>query len=407
MSTIVNNVACAACGLVCENITVRIDKDKIVSAEDACPQCAARLIGQSVGALSSATIDGKSSTVDAAIERAAEMLSASRAPLIYGLVGSDVSTQRAAVALTDRLGATIDPALPVFHRAAIEAFQSVGISTCTLGEVKHRADLVMFWGCDPDMTHSTLRERFLSVTGEFVSRRKIVAISSQKPKGHVDEFFQLPADQQYTFISSLRALISGRDVSSAFQIELQTLAELFKTANYSAIIFSSDLNGLVELEALFQLVRQLNASSRCIAIGLGGTQIENVLAWQTGYPCSVNFALGYPRYSFHTFSANYLLEHQQIDVVVMVGSGGLEHLSASAKKQLETLPIILLDDASQQNQLKPAVAISTALPGIHCSGTVFRMDGVPLRLPAIFDSELRTAADLLSAIQQGVFTSCV
>jgi formylmethanofuran dehydrogenase subunit B len=407
MSRIVNNVACAACGLVCENITVRIDNGKIFAAENACPLCAARLIGQSASGLSSATIDGKSSTVDDAIARAAEILRASKAPLIYGLVGSDVSTQRAAVALADRLGATIDPAIPVFHRAAIEAFQSVGISTCTLGEVKHRADLVVFWGCDPDVTHPSLRERFLNGAGEFVSRRKIVAVNSQRPQGHVDEFFQLPAEQQYTFISLMRALVAGREVSSPLQSELQAFVELFKTANYAAIFIGSELRGVPELEALFQLVRLLNDTTRCVAMGLGDTQIENVLTWQTGYPCSVNFALGYPCYNPHTYSASYLLEHQQVDVVVMVGTAGLEHLSASAKKQFEKLPVILLDDTSQEFDIKPAVSIPIAVPGIHCSGTVFRIDGVPLRLPAIFDSELRTAADVLSAIQQGVLTSCV
>jgi formylmethanofuran dehydrogenase subunit B len=166
------------------------------------------------------------------------------------------------------------------------------------------------------------------------------------------------------------------------------------------------LSGVPELETLFQLVRQLNAQTRCAALGLGGTQIENVLTWQTGYPCGVNFALGYPRYDPQTFSANYLLEHGQVDSTLLVGSEGLEHLSASAQKQLEKLPVILLDESLQECKLKPVVKIPTAVPGIHCGGTVFRMDGVPLRLLSIFDSELPSAADVLSGIQQGVLTSC-
>jgi formylmethanofuran dehydrogenase subunit B len=399
MSKIVTNVTCAACGLVCEDITVGIENGIIVAAENACPQCTARLIGQSADNSSNATIGN-------ANERAADILSSSKAPLIYGLVGSDSATQRAAIALADHLGATIDPALPPHHRAAIEAFQSVGISTCTLGEVKHRADQVVFWGCDPDNSHPDLYKRFLEPAGELVSKRRIIAIGSQRPSGRFDDFIQLPAEDQHTFISSLRANVGGREIDSTDK-HIQTLAEQLKAASYSAMFFGAEMNGVPELEALFQLVRQLNASTRSVVMGLGGTQIENVLTWQTGYPFAVNFALGYPRYCPHTFSANHLLEHEQADAVVLIGSEGLEYLSTSAKKQLEKLPIILLEDASQKNKLKTAVNIPTAVPGIHCEGIAFRMDGVPLRLPAIFDSELPTAADVLSAIQQGVLTSCV
>jgi formylmethanofuran dehydrogenase subunit B len=399
MSKTVTNVACAACGLICEEITVRVEADKIVAVENACPQCTARLIGQSANGSSNATIGN-------AIERAADILTKSKSPLIYGLVGSDIATQRAAIALADHLGATIDPALPPHHRAAIEAFQSVGISTCTLGEVKHRADLVVFWGCDPDNSHPELYKRFLEPAGKFVSKRRIIAIGSQRPSGRVDEFTQMAVEEQHIFISTLRAIVAGREMGAPNK-HLHTLAEQLKAASYSAMFFGTEMNGVPELEALFQLVRQLNAYTRSVVLGLGGTQIENVLTWQTGYPFAANFALGYPRYCPHTFSANHLLEHEQADAVVLIGSEGLEYLSASAKKQLEKMPIILLDDVSQEYDLKPTVSIPTAVAGIHCSGTAFRMDGVPLRLPAIFDSELPTAADVLSAIQQGVLTSCV
>jgi formylmethanofuran dehydrogenase subunit B len=399
MSDLITNVACAACGLVCEDITVRIEHGKIVAAENACPLCTEKLIGQSANG-------SGVENFDTAIECAAEILSASKSPLIYGLSGSDIATQRVAVALADHLGATIDPALPPHHRAAIEAFQSVGISTCTLGEVKHRADLVVFWGCDPDDSHPELYKRFLEPAGEFVSKRWIIAIGSQRPTAHVDEFYEVSVEDQHTFISTLRAIVAGREINSADK-QLHALAEHLKAASYSAMFFGAEMNGVPELEALFQLVRQLNASTRSVVMGLGGVQIENVLTWQTGYPFAVNFALGYPRYCPHTFSANYLLENEQVDAVVLIGNGGLEHFSASAKKNFEKLPTILLEEASRKSELKPAVGIQTAVPGIQCEGTVFRMDGVPLRLPAIFDSQFPTAADVLSAIQRGVLSSCV
>jgi formylmethanofuran dehydrogenase subunit B len=35
------------------------------------------------------------------------------------------------------------------HAPSVMAIQEVGESTCTLGEVKNRADLVIFWGSNP------------------------------------------------------------------------------------------------------------------------------------------------------------------------------------------------------------------------------------------------------------------
>ena len=40
------------------------------------------------------------------------------------------------------------------------ATQEVGESTCTLGEVKNRADLVIFWGSNPVESHPRHFERY-------------------------------------------------------------------------------------------------------------------------------------------------------------------------------------------------------------------------------------------------------
>ena len=48
-----------------------------------------------------------------------------------------------------RVGATIDTTASLCHGPSLMALQEVGESTCTLGEVKNRADLVVFWGIEP------------------------------------------------------------------------------------------------------------------------------------------------------------------------------------------------------------------------------------------------------------------
>jgi formylmethanofuran dehydrogenase subunit B len=405
MVQIVDNVTCAACGCVCEQVTVRIDRGHIVAVENACSLCMAQLLGRTAD-------EGASTDNRSAIDQAIEVLTTARAPLIYGLAQSTVETQRAAVALADYLGATIDPALSSFHRLAIMAMQSVGISTCTLGEIKQRADAVIFWGGDPTATHPKLFERFIDPPGKFVAEsRHVVAINSVAREFPCDDFLQLEPANCLSAISALRALVTGLEFDKAGldglpREQLEQLALRLHRASYSAIFFGPEIGGVAEIESLYQLVRYLNLQSRAVVMGLGGTQCENVLTWQTGYPCGVNFALGYPRYDPAAYSANKMLESGVCDAVLIVGSRGIDQLSSQATDRLHKLSTILLDGGTAVSSFNPTVRIATALPGVHCGGLVFRMDGVPIRLSPLFASPLPTPADVLSAIQQGVPAPC-
>ena len=98
-------------------------------------------------------VDGREVEWEEAVAEAAAILSASDSPLIYGLSSSASEAQRKAVALADRVGAVIDSTSSVCHGPGGLAMQAVGEPTCTLGEVRDRADLLVFWGCNPDASH--------------------------------------------------------------------------------------------------------------------------------------------------------------------------------------------------------------------------------------------------------------
>jgi formylmethanofuran dehydrogenase subunit B len=399
MKTTVENVACAACGCICEDITAYIKDGVIAEVEDACPLCAERLTGQTSGEFESAQI-----------AEATEILANSRSPLIYGLAGSTVEAQRAAVSLAEAVGGTLDLALPGFHRAALQAMQTVGVSTCTLGEVRRRADVVVFWGADPTSTHPTLLERSVRAKSRFIAGdRWVISVGSQQPRYQVDDHFDIAPANTLAGLTALRASVAGLEFSplDSLSQELDRLAQRLQNAEYSVILFGPGIGGVAEIESLFRLVRQLNARSRCVAIGLGGTQCENVVTWQTGYPCCVNFALGYPRYDPLRFSANSLIERGEVDSVLLIGSEDIGELSAAAQARLADLPVIHVGFPKCQLSFEPTVHIVAARPGVHCGGTVFRMDGVPIRLRPVFDSPLPTTEAVLTALQQGVSASCV
>ena len=168
----ISSVACTVCGCVCDDLTVTTEGDRVVSAGGACRLAEPWFLSQNATRPPHAEIDGSPAEPEAAYSRAAEILAAARNPLIYGLSRSTTEGQRAAVALADHIGATIDTTASTGHAPSIMALQQVGESTCTLGEAKNRADLVIFWGSDPLTTHPRHLERYSGdATGRWIGGR--------------------------------------------------------------------------------------------------------------------------------------------------------------------------------------------------------------------------------------------
>src|SRR5438094_917019 len=117
-----SDVACTVCGCLCDDLRLTFDGDRLTHVEGAC-----RLAQPWFAALSDlperppATIDGKPATLADAVERAADILRDSCAPLIWGLSRSSTAGQRAAVLLAERIGATVDTTASICHGPSIMA----------------------------------------------------------------------------------------------------------------------------------------------------------------------------------------------------------------------------------------------------------------------------------------------
>ena len=132
------------------------------------------------------------------------------------------------------------------------------------------------------------------------------------------------------------------------------------------------------------------------------TGADTVLAWQTGFPFSVNLARGYPRYGPDEFSAQTLLQRREVDACLLVGSHGVRRLSPAAREYLQTIPTIVVDHELAELPLAPTVRFTTAIYGIHAAGTAYRMDEVPLPLAGFLSSRYPTDAELLDQIERHV-----
>lgn len=107
--TVVKNATCTFCGCVCDDIELHAKGEKIVETKRACSLGESWFKHHTAERLyPDALIDGQPATVDAAIERAANILYDAHMPLVYGLSNVTCEAQREAVSLAELVAGVID-----------------------------------------------------------------------------------------------------------------------------------------------------------------------------------------------------------------------------------------------------------------------------------------------------------
>jgi formylmethanofuran dehydrogenase subunit B len=447
---IITDVACTVCGCVCDDLEVGVQSGKIVSLQGACALAEPWFMSQSQASRVAAECDGKAAAYETAIASAAKILDEAKAPLIFGLSRSSTPGQRAAVRLADLLGASIDTTASLCHAPSIMAVQAVGESTCTLGEVKNRADLVVFWGCNPAESHPRHAERYsVFATGMFTpggradrtvvmigDARQVHAWRLDRDGAKPDLVIPVEAGCDFEVISILRALVRGIPVeweksiagqaSRGTREMLEEFANRLKSCRCGVFFFGlgltrtsdyplSESTSHMAVENLLRLTTELNAFTRFHArrMRIYGdvTGADNVLCWQTGYPFSVNLARGYPRYSPGEYSAGELLARGEVDACLLIGSETLPQFSKEAIAHLESIPVVALDYPASECLVAPQVRFTTGPYGLEAAGCAYRMDEIPIPLkailPARYPTDEQVLKDLLAALENaGSFVSC-
>lgn len=418
--TVIDDVACTVCACLCDDLRITVAENRIIHADGACYLAEKWFADQNAHTPPPAQIKGAAAAPETAIALAAAYLREAKAPLIYGLSRSSTDGQRAAVALADHLGAIIDTTASQGHAASILAVQQCGESTCSLGEVAYRADLVIFWGVNPVKSHPRHLERYSRdphnerLLPGGAKDRTIVVID---PKA--TETATLPGVQHipirpgtdFEALWTLRALLKGIEPNVTVETgiplsEWKSLAERMKSCRCGAIFFGYGVArqplGNRVVEAMLELTIDLNAFTRFHARRMRNvgdvSGADNVLCWQTGFPFSVNLNRGYPRYSPGEYSANETLARGEADVALLIGADRIRDFDRAALDHLEQIQTILLDNPLATPVWSPTVRFQTAVYGIHHLGTAYRMDDIPIPLRPSLTTDFPTDGEVLRAI---------
>jgi formylmethanofuran dehydrogenase subunit B len=421
---VVSNATCTFCGCVCDDMELTVENNHITKAKNACVLGKAWFLNHHIEDRPVATLKGQPASLEEGIEQAARILAGARYPIVYGLSDTTCEAQRVAVAIADRIGGCVDTTTSVCHGPSGMAFQGVGEVTCSLGEVKNRADLVMFWGSNPAESHPRHWGRYSTMPkGLFVPNgrkdRTVVLVDVRRSKSApaADIYLQIKPRKDFEALWILRALVKGveLDHSAGDEVgipldQLKDLSDRMKACKFGILFFGMGLSMTrgkhLNVEAALALARDLNEHTRFYIKPMRGhgnvTGADNVVSWQTGYPFGVNLGRGYPRFNPGEFTTADTLARREADAALIIASDPMGNFSQPARDHLARIPYIALDPKETQTTRGAAVAFTTATYGINTGGTVYRMDDVPIPLRPAFDSPYPSDEEVLKGIEKRV-----
>jgi formylmethanofuran dehydrogenase subunit B len=299
-----------------------------------------------------------------------------------------------------------------------------GKVSCTLGEVKNRADLIIYWGGNPAECHPRHFTKYtLTTKGRFIpngrkDRTMILVDIRETPSAKAaDIFLQVRPAKDFEVITILRALVKGQPVDpqlveeTGLTIEqLADVADRMKKAKFGVLFFGMGLSMTrgkhMNSAALLTLAAELNAFTKFVAMPMRGhgnvTGGDVIMRWTTGYPFGVNLSRGYPRFNPGEFSTVDLLIRGDCDAALILGADPGATMPQPAIDHLARIPTIVLDPKVTHTSRIARVHFTTAVTGISAPGTVYRMDEIPLPLRPALKSPYPTDEEIIRRIYRAV-----
>jgi formylmethanofuran dehydrogenase subunit B len=299
-----------------------------------------------------------------------------------------------------------------------------GKVSCTLGEVKNRADFIVYWGGNPAECHPRHFTKYtLMQRGKFIPNGRkdrtmvLVDIRETPSVKAADIFLQIRPSMDFEVITALRALIKGQPVNERLVAEtgltmdqLRDFADRMKKAKFGVLFFGMGLSMTrgkhMNSAALLTLAAELNDFTKFVAMPMRGhgnvTGGDVIMRWTTGYPFGVNLARGYPRFNPGEFSTVDLLIRGDCDAALVLGADPGATMPQPAIDHLARIPTIVLDPKVTHTSHLARVHFTTAATGISAPGTVYRMDEIPLPLRPALKSPYPTDEEVIRRIYQAV-----
>jgi len=334
--SVVKAVTCPVCGCLCDDIELTIENGRITKVKNGCAMSEAKFTSHCCEHRVTKPLirkDGKfvEVTLGEAVRKAAEILANAKYPVLYGWSCTSCEAIKVGIELAEEVGGIIDNTSVVCHGPSVLSVQQVGIPSCTLGQVRHRADLIIYWGCDPWSAHPRHIERYTAFSeGRFekstwrgylnkmkalmgrkkiesalrrlapkkrsqvmeyydrapypyISKegRKLIVVDVRRTKTAeiADYFIQVEPNKDYELLKAMRALVRDHELEvdkvAGVPVEyLEDIVDAMVGCNFGAIFFGLGLTmssgKLKNVEEAIRLTRDLNMRTKFIIMPMRG-----------------------------------------------------------------------------------------------------------------------------------------
>jgi formylmethanofuran dehydrogenase subunit B len=342
--------------------------------------------------------------MDEAINKSAEILVNAKHPLLYGWSSTHCEAQEAGMALAEDLGGTMDNTSVCCHGPSMLAIHTVGVPSCTLGEIINRADTVLYWGCNPVNAHPRHMSRYsLYKRGFFTERGRsdrteiVVDVRKTETAKNADIFIQPEQGRDYELMNALRVALRGEplpeSVAGIPRVEVEKVAQTMKDSRFGIIFFGMGLTMTRgkhrNIDIAISLTRDLNTYTKFLIMAMRGhynvAGADQVSQWECGFPYAVDFARGFPRYNPGESSATDILARKEADAALIIAADPGAHFPINMVRTLASIPMIAIDPHVTPTTEIASVYIPSAIVGIEDAGSAYRMDNVPIRMRKVVE----------------------
>jgi formylmethanofuran dehydrogenase subunit B len=417
----IEDVVCPFCGCLCDDLVVEVEGTRIVGVENGCTLANEKFMGDHrlKAPIRRSGKGWEEISYEEAIRETAEILCDADRPLLYGWSGTHGEAQSIGVHLAELLGALVDNTSTVCHGPSILAIQEVGHPGCTLGQVKNRADVVVYWGTNPIDAHPRHMSRYTTYADGFFLKeafrdRKVIVVDIRKTESAnvADEFVRIQPGGDYAVLSALRAIVMGKrgiipsSVSGVSREQLFRVADHLLSAKFGAIFFGLGLTmspgKYKNIRNAIELTEELNRHTKYTISPMRGHWnvygSNEVFTWISGYPYAVDFARGIAFYNPGETTSVDVLRRKECDACLVVASDPGAHFPKACAEHLSRIPTIQIDPHTNATTHLSHIQIPVAVTGIDAEGTAYRMDGVPIRTHMLFKGECPSDTEILERL---------
>ena len=400
---------CTGCALLCEDIEAIIENNQIKEIRNACRRGAARMKGCSNRLVSS--IDQKPADIESCLTKAAEILRNAKSPMLFGLDNSTCEAQAKGIQLAKKTNAIIDDTSSFCQGLLIEKILQKKLRTCSLDDIRNKADVLVYWGSDAQDSQPRHLSRFSYFPrGESRQRgyeedRLAIAIDVRESntakicKGH---FYRIPLKGDREFILALMEALSGK--APAYDTKnMLGLASILKKAQFGAIFVGIGLtysikNDFEILTALADMLPRFNIMPMVGHYNMRG--FNEALFKETGFVNRVKFEGKVV--NDNKFAFIEALKNKSIDALVVVGSDPVLSLPRSIISHLASIPVVCIDPCQTFTSRIATVNIPSAASGVESAGSAVRMDGKLIGIKKIIENNYMTDEDIMKRLMEAV-----